>query len=742
VVVLTVTFSITVLGVSSIAVTTQPTKTTYDIGDTLDITGLVVIATYSDNSIGEVTITTANITGFDSVTAGEKELTVTYGGNTATFTITVTPDTETVAMPAFSLASGTQVVSNTPVTITSVTGGATIHCTTDGSDPITSGTKESGVSPYTTTISGTVGSTVTVKAYATKDDMLASEVVTTVYTIKDGVAPPLDPITSVAITITAPVRGETPSTTANIGTVNFTAGTVTWSPNHSPFQGGVVYTATVTLTANSDYTFIGLTTATINEQSATVATNTGTTVTLSSAFPQTINQIVTGISILNQPSKLSYNHGETLNLTGLEVQLTFNSGSPENVAFANFADKGITTNPANGTTLSVLTHDNEPVKITYGSLTPVNTNNLTVNAVVPSAPRYFAATPGDGGAIDLTWEAPVDNGGRTISRYEVSSNNGVNWTTATSNTAHTFTTGLSITGNTFVVRAVNPIGNGAQATTTATPEPNRGMDGTPSKPWKVFNPEMLSYVGKGGSNPTGYTGWTNNANYELIIDIDMSSASNHIPSNLNGTFDGKGHSITGLIINVTNDNVGLFGTLESDGMVKNLALININFTVSSTGGTYGAGGVVGKNYGTVQNCSVSGGSVSASYSAGGIVGINEVSSALVQYCYATASVTSTRYAGGIVGMNFNATVKNCVARNVSITSDERKGRITSYGSTGLSNNYADSAMSGSWNADDIVTTVYVGSQNQAWWRDTVGWDFTNIWEWNSTVSLPKLKVQQ
>ena len=58
---------------------------------------------------------------------------------------------------------------------------------------------------------------------------------------------------------------------------------VSWSPEDNPFKGGTQYTATVPLTAETGYTFTGgLSTATINGQSATVINNTGgATVTLS-----------------------------------------------------------------------------------------------------------------------------------------------------------------------------------------------------------------------------------------------------------------------------------------------------------------------------------------------------------------------------------------------------------------------------------------------------------------------------
>jgi len=106
------------------------------------------------------------------------------------------------------------------------------------------------------------------------------------------IRPPLS-ITTVAITdIVAPVTGAVPST-ASSGIGNFTRGNVTWSPTHIPFHGGTIYTASITLKANSGYTFTGLTTATINENTAIIGNNTGMTVILSREFSATANSITT-----------------------------------------------------------------------------------------------------------------------------------------------------------------------------------------------------------------------------------------------------------------------------------------------------------------------------------------------------------------------------------------------------------------------------------------------------------------
>ena len=73
---------------SSISVHTEPTKVIYNVGESLDTTGLQLKLTYSDNST-EYVSTGFTTSGFDSTTAGTKTVTVTYNGKTATFDVTV-----------------------------------------------------------------------------------------------------------------------------------------------------------------------------------------------------------------------------------------------------------------------------------------------------------------------------------------------------------------------------------------------------------------------------------------------------------------------------------------------------------------------------------------------------------------------------------------------------------------------------------------------------------------------------
>jgi len=231
------------------------------------------------------------------------------------------------------------------------------------------------------TLQGVMANYFTVTGATSVSNTVNSGVITAIF-------PETDPtsINSVSIFITAPVKGATPNTIATANsTSNFSIGTVSWlPPGTSLFLGNKVYIAQVTLTADSGYTFTGLSSATINGQTATVADNKGSTVTLSYTFPATDTKTVTDITIGMQPNILTYTHGDTLDLEGLVVTLIHDDNTTEDVTAANFTAKNITANPANGNNLIYSTHNGQPIKITYGSLTK-NTSNLTVNRATPTA---------------------------------------------------------------------------------------------------------------------------------------------------------------------------------------------------------------------------------------------------------------------------------------------------------------------------------------------------------------------
>lgn len=88
--------------------------------------------------------------------------------------------------------------------------------------------------------------------------------------------------------ITAPVAGENPDTSAKDGT-HWSAGTVTWNPNHTTFAYETQYTASVTITAAEGYQFAeeGALTATVDGENAEVTRTSDTAITVSYEFPAT-----------------------------------------------------------------------------------------------------------------------------------------------------------------------------------------------------------------------------------------------------------------------------------------------------------------------------------------------------------------------------------------------------------------------------------------------------------------------
>jgi len=120
-----------------------------------------------------------------------------------------------------------------------------------------------------------------------------------------------------------------------------------------------------------------------------------------------------------------------------------------------------------------------------------------------------------------------------------------------------------------------------------------------------------------------------------------------------GTFDGQGHTVSGVYINIIASSQGFFG--RSSGIIKNVGVVN-----SYIRGNTAVGGVVGlNNGGTVTNCYNTGILNATSYRVGGVVGYN-FSSAITTNCYNTGAVTGiSNYVGGVVGSNKQGTILNC-----------------------------------------------------------------------------------
>ena len=236
--------------------------------------------------------------------------------------------------------------------------------------------------------------------------------------------------------------------------------------------------------------------------------------------------------------------------------------------------------------------------------------------------------------------------------------------------------------------------------------------GTPSNPYIIYTPEQLNAVR-----------FNLDKHFKLGNDIDLTD---YIASRTDwgtlgwepigtvftpftGSLDGEGYVITGLWINRSTDDVGLFSC------AKNATIKNLGAILASDGikGNTRVGGLVGLQYAdydisSISNCYVIGSVTATQTSDGGIAGglVGYLSAyfdtASITDCYATGDVTATRYVGGLVGYQFAdnwqavISVTNCYATgNVTATGTEGKAgglmgsQMASYGgSSSITNCYA------------------------------------------------------
>lgn len=132
-----------------------------------------------------------------------------------------------------------------------------------------------------------------------------------------------------------------------------------------------------------------------------------------------------------------------------------------------------------------------------------------------------------------------------------------------------------------------------------------------------------------------------------------------------GTFDGNGHTISGLYFNKSNSwYVGLFGCIGAEGKISNVGVSDSYFQSSNC--PY-IGGVCGSNSGELQNCSNSSTVIGKEneYRIGGVCGYN---SGTVKDCKNTGSVRGKETIGGVCGYNYGGTIKSCYnTASVSVT---------------------------------------------------------------------------
>ncbi len=243
-----------------------------------------------------------------------------------------------------------------------------------------------------------------------------------------------------------------------------------------------------------------------------------------------------------------------------------------------------------------------------------------------------------------------------------------------------------------------------------------GGDGTAGNPYRISNVTELQWMGN-----------TSNLDkhFVLVNDIDASatagwnSGAGFVPVGTNanrftGILDGNHHVIDGLFINSPSaSRVGLFGTIDTTGVTRNLTLTNVNITgkamVGAVAGTNNGlvadsritGDVTGNTsvgglIGRIDNGMVSGseasGNVSGETSVGGLVGWNNCG--LINSSFTSGMVRGTGYVGGLVGINTRGTISDSHSTS-HVAGEENAGGLAGFNNAGtVSDCHATGNVSG------------------------------------------------
>ena len=289
--------------------------------------------------------------------------------------------------------------------------------------------------------------------------------------------------TRVVLSILIVLSAFFPVIIASAAPVTVTGLTVTAEPTKVIFNdteeldlAGLVVTFTKSDASTEDIAFadFGTNDLTTYPVNGTALTTDNTTVTITYGTSGenvtqaiTVNAItVTGVTVKTAPTKVTFNENEELDLTGLVVTLAMSDASSEDVAFADFGTKNMTTYPVNGT---ALTTANSIVTITHGTSGEDVTQLITVNEIAVTGVTVQTApvkvTYDDTEELDLTGLVVTlvksdtstediafgDFGINDLTTYPV---NGTTLTTANSTVIITHGTSGQTTTQTITVNAV------------------------------------------------------------------------------------------------------------------------------------------------------------------------------------------------------------------------------------------------------------------------------------------------
>jgi len=356
----------------------------------------------------------------------------------------------------------------------------------------------------------------------------------------------------------------------------------------------------------------------------------------------------------------------------------------------------------------------DPIDYTIAAVDPDNGTNYMSNAALEtslgSTAVIIQTDSGGTGNGDifvnsaLTWTANK----LTLSAHgDININADLNATNTASLALH-FGQSVVAAGNTSQITTTNAEVNLPAGTTNFTTL--QGSDGV----GKAFT--VITSLGVLGSKTaTDLEGMNGNvaANYALGSNIDAASTSSAFgPSGFtpilgfSGTFDGLGHTISGLFMDKgATGSIGLIGSTGVGSVIRNVGLVG----GSVTGGA-STGPLVGSNgSGTVYNSYATGINVSGAAGTGGLVGSNTTGT--ISNSYATGDVSNgvAAGAGGLVGSNNEGTISNSYAIG-DITGGASSGGLLGANTVGaIINSYATGDVTGAAGTGGLVGSNTTGN---------------------------------
>lgn len=190
--------------------------------------------------------------------------------------------------------------------------------------------------------------------------------------------------------------------------------------------------------------------------------------------------------------------------------------------------------------------------------------------------------------------------------------------------------------------------------------------------------------------------------------------------NYSGTFDGQGHTITGLNISSSSEAVALFGDIGAAGKVMNLQLKDVTYN-----GSTAMGGIAHGNNGTITACSVMG-TLTNTTNNGAVGGIAAINYGTITACWFNGTITGGSNVGGIAVFNLNA--------------GSYDGKITACYWSG------DGISDGVWGGNDTSGTTKVDNSTVTWQTAVGGMNAAltgNDYQWKlGTDGLPVLQSNQ